>query len=327
MSYSLEILDKVDWAELDAYPDRTIFQTRPWRDFVAEAQRARPVILQIKDGNESVGYFTGLLIRKLGMKILGSPFPGWTTSYTGFNLKSGISRLGLVEELVKFAYRELGVVHVELMDRRLSVEEAVAKHWKHRAFSNFEIDLTLSEDALFAQMKGSCRTSIRKAQREGVTVEAATDEAFADDYYGQMVEVFGKQGLRPTYGVERVRLLMKHLLPTGNLLLLRTRNQEGDCIATGIYPALNDTMYFWGGASWKKYQILQPNEPLHWYAMTHWKSRGIAKCDMGGGGEYKRKYGGRDIAVPWIRFSKYPGLEAARNLAQRLQSFRQRRKG
>lgn len=326
MSYSFELAENIDWAELDAYPDRTIFQTQPWLNFVAEAQRGEPIILRIKEGTSLVGYFTGLTVRKFGMKILGSPFPGWTTSYTGCNLKPGVSRPDVVEALVKFAYRELGTVHVELMDRRISVDDVKSRGWKHRIFSNFEIDLTLPEEALFAQLKGACRTSIRKSQKEGVTVEPASDDSFAEEYYGQLVEVFNKQGLGPTYGVERVKLLVKHLLPTGNLLLLRARNSQGDCIATGIYPALNDSMYFWGGASWKKYQILQPNEPLHWYAMTCWRSRGIVKCDMGGGGEYKRKYGGHDIAVPWVRFSKYPGMESARSLAQKLQSFRQRRK-
>ena len=80
-------------------------------------------------------------------------------------------------------------------------------------------------------------------------VEEAQDLAFADDYYAQLKDVFAKQSLVPTYEVERVRELIKNLLPTGMLLLLRARDQEGNCIATGIFPAMNKTMYFRGGAS------------------------------------------------------------------------------
>ena len=69
----------------------------------------------------------------------------------------------------------------------------------------------------------------------GVVVEEARDDAFADDYYAQLVEVFANQGLTPTYNVARVRLLIKHLLPTGCLLLLRARDPERRCIATGIF--------------------------------------------------------------------------------------------
>jgi hypothetical protein len=326
MLHKFEIANEIDWVELDAYPDRTIFQTKAWLHFVAEAQGAEPVILRVTCGSERVGYYTGLSVRKFGLKILGSPFPGWTTSYMGFNLSPETSRAEVASAFIRFAHRELGVAHLELMDRRLPLEDAEHHRWKHRVFRNFEIDLTLSEEDLFAQLKGACRTSIRKSQREGVTIEIANDPAFADDYYAQLTDVFNKQGLAPTYGIERVRLLMKHLLPTGNLLLLRARDPHGDCVATGIYPAFNDSMYFWGGASWRKYQILQPNEPLHWFAMCYWKERGKARCDMGGGGEYKRKYGGHEIAVPYIRSSRYPGLETARNLAQRLQALRQKSK-
>ena len=324
MSLSFEILIDPDWSELDKLSDRTIFQTKSWLDFVSEAQGATPLILKVREGSQTAGYFTGLVFKKFGMKILGSPFPGWTTSYQGFNLHIPHARVEALAGLFRFAFKELGVSHVELMDRRLTVDEAKALGWKHRVFSNFEIDLSPSDESIFAQMKGSCRTSIRKSEKDGIAIESSTDLQFAEDYYAQLVEVFGKQGLKPTYGLERVQLLMKHLLPTGSLLLLRARTKNGDCAATGIYPAYNGTMYFWGGASWRKFQIHQPNEPLHWFAMKYWKSRGMTRCDMGGGGEYKRKYGGREIAVPWIRASRYPGLEFARNFAKKLQSLRQK---
>ena len=86
-------------------------------------------------------------------------------------------------------------------------------------------------------------------------------------------------------------------------------------------------MYFWGGASWRKYQILQPNEAVHWFAMRYWKERGMSLCDMGGGGEYKRKYGGIDIQVPWFRKSKNPAYAALRSAAQSMQRIRQRVRG
>ena len=113
----------------------------------------------------------------------------------------------------------------------------------------------------------SARYSIRKAAKLGVVVEEARDEQFADDYYAQLREVFAGQGLVPTYGKERTLLLMRHLLPTGNLLLLRARAPDGRCIATGIFLGMNRRAYFWGNASWRKDRHFCPNEALHWYAM------------------------------------------------------------
>jgi hypothetical protein len=44
---------------------------------------------------------------------------------------------------------------------------------------------------------------------------------------------------------------------------------------------------------------------------------------MGGGGEYKRKYGGSEIEVPWFSKSKYPWIRYLRNMAQRSYQLRQ----
>ena len=125
-----------------------------------------------------------------------------------------------------------------------------------------------------------------------------------------------RQGLQPTYGIERVRQLIKHVHHTGHLLLLRARNRQGQCIATGIFPHLNGMLHFWGGASWRTHRILRPNEAIQWEAMRIGKRKGLRTYDMGGGGDYKRKYGGSEIQVPWFRKSKYPWLRYLREWAE-----------
>jgi lipid II:glycine glycyltransferase (peptidoglycan interpeptide bridge formation enzyme) len=173
-------------------------------------------------------------------------------------------------------------------------------------------------------MSRSCRWSIRKAATNGLKIEEASGLNFADEYYAQLVDVFAKQSLVPTYDANRVRKLIQHLHPTGMLLLLRARDAAGRCIATGIFPAMNQVMYFWGGASWREQQHLRPNEAIQWYAMQYWKKRGIQLYDMIGMRDYKKKYGGREIFVPWIRKSKYPVFGQLRNCAEKLVSIRQK---
>jgi hypothetical protein len=326
---NLELIawNEVDWQTLDRFTDRTIAHTRPWLEFIRESQQAEPVLAAVKRDNEIVGYFTGLLIRKYGMKILGSPFPGWTTSYMGFNMSADGDRLDALKALPEFAFKTLGAIHLEIMDRHITVANAKAAGFAHRVFSGFEIDLRQSEDDLFAAMSSACRRCIRKAEKSGVIIEEAHDEGFAEEFHRQLIEVFDKQSLPPTYPLSRVKLLVKHLLPAGHLLLLRANNRDGVCVATGVFPAYNDTMYFWGGASHREYQIDRPNEALQWYAMRFWKARGISKYDMGGGGEYKRKYGGMEIEVPWIRHSRSGLIRMLRLQAERLFRFRQRLRG
>src|SRR5207244_10202582 len=139
----------------------------------------------------------------------------------------------------------------------------------------------------------------------GVVVEEAHDPAFADEYYEQLVEVFAKQGLVPSYKVDRVRSLVRNLQPTGRLLLLRARDADGKCIATGIFPGFNKIAEFWGNASFSSSQILRPNEAIHWYAMRYWKQRGVEIYDWGGKGKYKEKYWCTIYQVPWFTKSRY----------------------
>ena len=67
----------------------------------------------------TIGYFTGLMVRKFGFRILGSPFPGWSTDYMGFYAYETESIDAAIRALVSFAFEDLGCVHIEMMDRRV----------------------------------------------------------------------------------------------------------------------------------------------------------------------------------------------------------------
>jgi hypothetical protein len=330
MSYAFERLDirDEDWsARIGIKEAGTIFQTPAWLAFLSGTQHGDPVLAALSEGKNTIGYFIGMIVRKGGLRILGSPFPGWTTSYMGLILSAGADRRRAVQALITFAFHELECVHLEMMDQNLTLRDLDGLDVQYRVYRGFEIDLTRGEDELFSKMTSACRRCIRKAQKEGLIVEEAHDPGFADEYYAQLQDVFAKQDLVPTYGVERVRQLIRHVHPTGQLLLLRARDRSGRCIATGIFPHMNGVMYFWGGASWRQHQLLRPNEAIQWSAMKIGKQKGLRSYDMGGGGEYKRKYGGREITVPWIRKSRYAWLGYLRDMAQHSHTLRQQCSG
>ena len=313
-----------DWKYLDSFADRTVFQTREWLHFVAESQGATPVLAEVREGSDVVGYFTGLTFSKFGMKVLGSSFPGWTTPYMGFNLAPGASRRAALEALEKFAWEHLKCLHMEVSDPNFTLDDGETLGFEAEYYGSYRSDLTKSEDELFNGMESACRRCVRKAEKSGVKIEEAHDLAFADEYYGQLKDVFAKQGLVPTYSVERVRSLVKNVEPGGNVLLIRARDPEGKCIATGIYPGFNKIAEFWGNASFRSYQNLRPNEACHWYALRYWKKRGAAIFDWGGEGTYKEKYGCTPHRVPWFTKSKYQIVGTLRNEARNMFSRKQK---
>jgi hypothetical protein len=317
-------LKSVDWKRLDAFADRTVFQTREWLQFIAETQNARLVLAELRQRGEVVGFFSGLTFSRFGIKVLGSSFPGWTTPYIGFNLDPGVSRRGALNALEQFAWDDLRCLHLEFSDPAITFEDGEAAGFKAVRRLSYQNDLTRSEDELFNGMKNKCRGCIRKAEKSGVIIEEAKDLAFADEYYEQLKEVFAKRSLVPTYSLERVRSLVRNLVPSGNILLLRVRDPDGRCIATGIYPGFNELAEFWGNASLRAYQHLRPNEACHWYAMRYWKKRGAKIFDWGGGGDYKEKYGCTPQHFVQLSKSRYRIVGALRDEARNMFARRQR---
>jgi CelD/BcsL family acetyltransferase involved in cellulose biosynthesis len=311
-------LDGLDWGAVDGFHDRNVFQTREWLEFVARTQSAEPVVARVERDGELAGWFSGLVVRRYGVRILGSPFQGWTTGPMGFNLVPDVGRREAIEALLPFAYTRLRCLHVELLDRRARFEELNGLGARLATFQTFEVDLRREEADIFSGMSSACRRAVRKSEKEGVRVEEAHGVEFADEYYGQLKDVFAKQSLRPPYDVERVRELIRCLEPSGNLLMVRALSPLGEPIATALFPALNEFGYFWGGASWRAQQILRPNEAIFWYAMRRLRERGIPRLDLGGGGDYKRKYGTRELTIPFFRRSLLPGMMRLRDLAARI---------
>ena len=309
-------LDEVD-PGIEALRTRNVFQTREWLEYVARTQQAEPVVAHVERDGELVGAFTGLVVKRFGVRILGSPFQGWMTGPMGFALQPGVPRSEAMSALVRFAFRRLGCLHVELMDRHAGFEELSRLGARLVAFPTYELDLRQDEDALFAGMTSACRRAIRKGRRMGVRVEEAHGVEFADEYYEQLLEVFGRQGegRKPPYDLERVREMIRCVEPSGNLLMLRAVAPEGERIATAIFPAREEFAYFWGGAMWRSHQILRPNEAIFWHAIRHFRERGVRMLDLGGGADYKRKFGAPEKLIPYVRKSRVPGLLALRDVA------------
>jgi hypothetical protein len=321
-----EIIDfeKADFRQLDSFADRTVFQTREWVRFVAETQGATPLLARLTDSGKTVGYFTGLTFTRLGVKVLGSSFPGWATPYMGFNLVPGSSRPEALAAVEQMAWNELKCLHIEVSDPHFDPQDGDALGFKTSYYISYRTDLTKKEDELFNAMDSACRRCVRKAEKSGVIIEEAHDLAFADEYYEQLKDVFAKQGLVPTYDVERVRSLVRNLEPSGNVLLLRARDPEGKCIASGIFPGFNQIVEFWGNASFRAYQGFRPNEFIQWYVMRYWKNRGATIYDWGGEGTYKEKYGCVPHRVPWFIKSRYEFVGKLRDGAKKVYRGKQR---
>jgi hypothetical protein len=319
-----------DWArEVERLPSGLVCQTPEWLAFLEQSQHGEAVAALLLDGDRKVGVFAGMIVRRMGLRILGSPFPGWTTPYMGIDLVPGVARRDALAALIDFAWNELGCVHLEMMDRHLALEDVPDVRFQHRMFNTFEVDLGASDEELLKSYGANCRAHVKKAARHGITVEEATahDDTFIDEYYAQLTEIFARQNLVPTYPRSRVEALIANV-PPDRLMLIRARTREGIPAATGIFHAVDkERAYGWGLASLREHGALHPTELLMFHAMNRWRARGLRIMDLGGSGEYKKKYHPRPVSVPWIRISRYPFIPPLREAARRGFTVRQRALG
>ena len=154
--------------------------------------------------------------------------------------------------------------------------------------------------------------------RNGIEVETVShdDSTFVDEYYAQVTAAFARRHLTPTYPASRVATLIRHLGPTGNLLLLRARTSTGEVAATGMFPGVvGGPAEFWMGARARHLQHRLPNEALMFEALRRWRELGAEAFEFGGGGHHKAKYGGIPVTTPWLRSSLVPGMGRARQVA------------
>lgn len=301
-----------------------MYHTPEWLEFLVASQRAEPVIALVRYDGREAGHFVGAVVRRFGIRILGSPLSGWNTQCMGFLLSNEVDRRTAAAALVSFAFRDLRCLHLELGDRHLDVRDMVGGSYLAKTGITRLIDLRPAETAIFGQMRPRTRTSVRQALRMGLIAEEATDPEFIDEYYAQLLEVFGRQSLAPTYGADRVRQLVHALGPTGHLLRMRVRSPDGVTLATSLSVGYGSRAVLWGVASSRDRGKGPPNELLHWETFRRWRARGALTYDLGGGGAYKANYGGTEVGTVRFNRSKYPLMRHGPTVVRQLARSRQR---
>lgn len=335
MRYKFKKLNKeeIDWRVIEATSDSTIYKSSGWFEYLHQWKKITPVVIEIST-DEVIGYFVGELIFK-GVTILGSPFEGFGTGHQGLSMLKEIQpseRLDIYNQLSAWIFDSKIASYIQIEDYQLTMEDLDGKNVAYEGHEGYVIDLLQSEETIYQNMHPrSCRYRINKSRKSGVIIRETTDvDRFVDVYYNQLLEVFNKQGLTPTYDKSCVRSLVDSLYPE-RMLLLEAVTAEGDIAATGLFPGDKNMAIFWGGASYQRFQKFCPNEPLIWEAIKIWKERGTKVFDMCGVRPYKLKFGPVLYTKPRIMFARCRGLISAKRIIKKIyygiRSFKAKLKG
>ncbi|MBT3751205.1 MAG: hypothetical protein HOG34_19670, partial [Bacteroidetes bacterium] len=239
-------LGEIDLDQFQSYPEKSIFTTPSWIGFVAQDSRAIPHIIRINHDDRVIGYFSGLIVSKYGVKIFGSPFRGWSTCFMGFDVADKDHILQIIPEIIPYIYKTTRVKYIEIVDRSLHVEDAASIPYTTSIVDTLELNVDAkSDDELLSGFKSDCRNFINQFEKRGATLEVAKpDDTFAGEYFDQLTDVFAKQGMIPTYSIDKVKTLLHHFSESDHILCLRVRNPQGESIATSIFLGFNKKFFF-----------------------------------------------------------------------------------
>ena len=180
---------------------------------------------------------------------------------------------------------------------------------------HLRVDLAADEEAIFGGDDERLPARDQQGEKVGVRVEQAHGVEFADEYHAQLVEVFARSG--PPAAVRRRAGPRADPLPRAERqpALLRAVAPDGERIATGIFPALRRLRLLLGRRELRRAPVPAPQrgDLLARDAVLPRARR--RRLDLGGGGDYKRKYGATEKRIPYVRKSRVPGLLSLRDLA------------
>ena len=307
------------------YDSKYLFHNSSWLKLLEETNSGKAVKFEIIENGAVIGYFSAVLIKKGPFRILGSPLQGWTTNYMGPIVNKGFDTKQFVNALDEIC-RIQGIHHVELCNPILDNEIMHKQGFDITEGITYIVPLSTDEDKMWKRChRTKCRQAINRARRNGLIVEDNYNISFTDEFYEELKEVFAKQGLVPTYSIERVKKLFSILTPD-QFFSLQVKH-DSKIIATGIFLHDDRSVIGFGATSWREFQGLNPNELLWWELITRAAQMGLKQLDMSGKGSFKPKFGGDKMTVYKYSKSYSYFAKAGREAYKSLFYIKQKMKG
>ena len=285
----------------------SVFSSKAWLNFLTYEVGGKFIGVCIKGSNGSTHYFFGILFKKLGLKIIGSPFPGWGTSYMGIVGENSLSK-GLISSLFTYLFNKYSVHYIETVSQLKADEIKSFDSYQVSEIPSLLLPINEGIESLYGRLKGDCRTFLRQFNTKGGVLKITSpDDQFIDIFYRQLSEVFRRQGMIPTHSYSRIKNMLKMLESSEiDLLCLQAYGDSSQPIASSIFFGLNGVFYYWAGASSTIGQHYRPNESMIWKAICYFENLGYQSFDMMGERNYKLKFSPDSIA--------YVSIKAARPL-------------
>jgi CelD/BcsL family acetyltransferase involved in cellulose biosynthesis len=287
-------------ALLWTHPHATFFHSSAWAKTLVDAYGFEPRYVVATSGGELRGLLPVMEARSWlrGQRGVSLPFtdecaplltPGVTAeSLLGVATYEGIAR--------GWKYLELRGGHELFSDLPESV-----------SFHGHVLPLNQKAEDIFEKFADSVQRNIRKAEREGVTVEFGTDRAAVRAYYDLHCRTRTRHGA-PPQPFRFFEALGTHILEKGHGFIALARH-NGRAIAGAVFFRFARTAIYKFSASDERFQELRGPNLVIWQSLRRLINAGVMELDFGktsqaneGLRRFKRQWGAEERVIRYARY-------------------------
>jgi hypothetical protein len=209
------------------------------------------------------------------------------------------------------------------------------------AYHGHSLSLGADEAKLFERMDGPARQAVRKAEKDGVTVELSATEDATRAFYRLQCLTRKRHGL-PPQPLDFFLNIWRFVLSQNQGIVALARWQD-QVVAGAVYFFLAGRAVYKFGASDLRWQQLRPNNVVMWEAMKWLAHRGVTTLSLGktalnndGLRRFKLRLGAVEKRIEYVKFDlrrnhfivEQDGIEGWHNrVFRRLPVFAARRAG
>jgi hypothetical protein len=320
-----------DWDTLvRRFENHRIVHTMAWVRSLEASGFGRGRFFCFEKDGAVVGCMPGLVSIMGPLRVFGSPPPGSQTVSMGpaFDPRR-ISTGEMMEALVPFLERRLGIHHMEIMSPDLDPATMLGLEFRGEPWPTYRVQLYPGdEQRTLKQLKDSARRNITRGIKQGLEVRFESDESFVDEHYRQIKEVYLRGGNLVSFGRRRVLECFRKLRASGALVAVSVYLPNRVNIATGMFSIEGRELLLWTWAHRSEYRWHRPTELMTWSVMQRAIHAGCESFDLMGLGEFKTKFGAEldTRKYRWVR-SRYRWLLGVRDLAARGLQWQQQVRG
>ncbi|MHB8481173.1 MAG: FemAB family XrtA/PEP-CTERM system-associated protein [Nitrospiria bacterium] len=276
------------------HPDATGYHQLAWCRVIQESFGHRPVCLMARDEEGKVRGLLPLVFmssRLFGSFLVSIPF----VNYGGLLADEATAGTSLLEMAMEVA-RDYGVKHIELRHQR-----ELSSGWLTRQHKvSMRLALPSDFQKLWDQFPAKLRSQIRRAQKEGMTVQVGGDELLNDFYkvFSRNMRDLGT----PVYSRGFFKNILKRFSKDARICAVYFK---GSPVAAGFLYGFRQFLEIPWASSDRRFNRLAPNMLLYNSALEYACQRGFQVFDFGrsspGSGpcRFKEQWGAQPVPLYW----------------------------